>query len=52
MNINKSLGSDKMHPRTLKELATSVSEPLTKLFNMSIQSMELPGERDSNKCYI
>ena len=33
-----------MHPRILKELATPVSEPLAKLFNMSIQCMELPDE--------
>lgn len=41
---NKSPGMDKIHPRVLKETANTFSEPLTILFNKSIQQCTVPNE--------
>ena len=40
----KSMGPDAMHPKLLRELAGSLSEPLCALFNKSLSSGVLPDE--------
>ena len=42
LNTTKTPGSDKLHPRVLKELSKSLSKPLTYLFNKSIIDGKLP----------
>ncbi|CAG2220486.1 unnamed protein product [Mytilus edulis] len=36
LNVNKPAGPDSISPRILKEVASFISKPLTKLFNMSL----------------
>ena len=42
LKIDKSPGPDKIHPRILKELASTVSRPLAILFNQSIKQKTVP----------
>ena len=44
LNIAKSPGPDRVHPRLLKELAEIILEPLEKMFNLSLQSSKMPEE--------
>ena len=44
LNIAKSPGPDRIHPRLLKELAEIILEPLEKMFNLSLQSSKVPEE--------
>ncbi|XP_047143068.1 uncharacterized protein LOC124817261 [Hydra vulgaris] len=38
LNVNKSTGEDKVHPRVLKECSNSISNPLSTIFNRSYSS--------------
>ena len=38
----KSLGPDKMHPKFQKETAKNIAEPLTKIFQKSIETRKIP----------
>ena len=42
LNINKSQGPDRIHPRMLKELSEQLSYPLSKLFNKTMREGKLP----------
>ena len=44
LNIAKSPGPDRVHPRLLKELAEIILEPLEKMFNLGLQSSKMPEE--------
>ena len=44
LNIAKSPGPDRVHPRLLKEIAEIILEPLEKMFNLSLQSSKMPEE--------
>ena len=44
LNIAKSPGPDRVHPRLLKKLAEIILEPLEKMFNLSLQSSNMPEE--------
>ena len=52
LKIDKSPGPDKIHPRILKELAETISKPLTIIFNQSLikknSTKKLEGSTD--KC--
>jgi len=41
LNVNKSPGPDEKHPKVLKELATELSQPLSIIYNKSIQESKL-----------
>ena len=45
LKVGKSYGPDEIHPRLLCELAKQEAAPLTKLFNKSLQSVCIPGDR-------
>jgi hypothetical protein len=38
----KSSGPDQMHPKFLKETAKNIAEPLTKIFQKSIETRKIP----------
>lgn len=42
LNISKSQGPDGLHPRVLKKLAEDLSEPLAKIFRLSLAEGTLP----------
>ena len=42
MNIYKSPGPDEIHPRIIKELACVIAEPLTTLFNKTLEEAIVP----------
>ena len=42
LQISKSPGPDALHPRLLKEISSSISEPLSIIFNNSLNSMTVP----------
>ena len=41
LNVNKSMGPDEVHPKILKELPRELSQPLSILFNKSIEESKL-----------
>lgn len=44
INVNKSIGPDGLHPMLLKELAECLAEPITALFNSSLEKGILPDD--------
>ena len=44
LNPSKALGSDELHPRVLKELATELGPVFAHLFQQSIDTGEIPKE--------
>ena len=44
LNVCKSVGTDGVHPRLLKELSNHLCKPLARLFNNSLAVGELPKE--------
>jgi len=44
LNIQKSSGPDGLSSRFLKEVASEIVEPLTKLYNISLQNGTIPLE--------
>ena len=44
LNLSKSLGSDELHPRVLKELATELGPVFAHLFQQSIDTGDVPKE--------
>ncbi|XP_065652908.1 uncharacterized protein LOC136080222 [Hydra vulgaris] len=44
LNVNKTIGVDKVHPRVLKECSKSLSHPLSLIFKMSFCSGVIPNE--------
>ncbi|KFQ88815.1 hypothetical protein N337_08032, partial [Phoenicopterus ruber ruber] len=44
LNVHKSMGPDKVHPRVLKELADVVARPLSRISEKSQWSGEVPGD--------
>ncbi|CAM5077200.1 unnamed protein product [Eretmochelys imbricata] len=44
LDVHKSMGSDALHPRVLKELADVIAEPLSIIFENSWRSREVPDD--------
>ena len=42
LNVNKLCGPNEIHPRLLKELATTISKPIASLFNKSMKYGKVP----------
>lgn len=42
LDVNKSPGPDGLHPKALKELAQTITKPLTKIFNLSLSTGKVP----------
>ena len=42
LDNSKPPGADGVSPKILKEISSSISSPLSKLFNLSLQLKELP----------
>jgi hypothetical protein len=42
LNVNKPAGPDGVSPRLLKDIAFSISKPLTNIFNMSLSIKQVP----------
>ena len=49
LNVNKSCGTDDMHPRILYELRYIISEPLTDIFQHTISTGSLPDKWKSGQ---
>ena len=50
LNPCKSPGPDQIHPRVLKELACTVSIPLSQIFRKSLDSGEFTEAREGSGC--
>jgi hypothetical protein len=49
LNVSKSMGPDSLHPKLLFELKLELVKPLTRLFNLSIESGKIPHDwKDAN----
>lgn len=44
VNETKSQGADSIHPKLIKETVTSITIPVTKIFNKSMQTSQLPSD--------
>jgi hypothetical protein len=53
LKVGKSPWIDKMHPRFLREVANSISTPLTLLFNLSKREEKLQDEwKKATRCVV
>ena len=51
LNVNKSQGSDEIHGKLLHEIRNDIVKPLTKLFNVSLETSIVPQDwRNANVC--
>ena len=44
LDISKSPGPDKLHPRILHDLCNEIAKPITTIFSRSLRTMDIPGE--------
>ena len=53
LNVNKCPGSDNIHPKMLYELKNEIAAHLTKLYNMSVETGEIPQDfKDANVAHL